>query len=204
VHRDVKPGNVLLDDKGQAKLTDLGLAAGDAHAGTIAFMAPEQLRREQIDGRADIYALGCTIYAALAGAPPFQGDRKELARAQLKQAPPSLLDQGVQVPYQLHQLIVESMLAKHPDDRPQDADALLQRLDRLILPSNAAATVGEDDDYPSVAPTRSPRARQQKELSARLAAEAIVFSLIAAVVIALLLLLRVVSPDLDIYRLIGK
>jgi len=205
VHRDVKPGNVLLTEKGQAKLTDLGLAAGDAHAGTIAFMSPEQLRREAIDGRADIYALGCTIYAALAGAPPFQGDRKEMARAQVKQSPPSLLDKGVQVPYQLHQLILQSMMAKDPADRPKDADALLLRIDRLILPSNIAPErVDDEDDYPSVAPTRSPRQRKQKELGARLAAEAIIFSIIAAVVIAILLLLKVLSPNLDIYRLIGK
>src|SRR5690606_37819070 len=57
VHRDVKPGNILLTTSGQAKLTDLGLAATGSHAGTIAFMAPEQLRREAVDGRADIYAL---------------------------------------------------------------------------------------------------------------------------------------------------
>lgn len=204
VHRDVKPGNVLLTEKGQAKLTDLGLAAGDAHAGTIAFMAPEQLRRETLDGRADIYALGCTIYAALAGAPPFQGDRKEMARAQVKQSPPSLLDQGVQVPYQLHQLILQSMMAKDPADRPQDADALLRRIDRLILPSNASPDLDEEENYPSVAPSRSPRQRKQKEFGARLAAEAVIFSIITAVVIAILLLLKVLSPDLDIYRLIGR
>jgi serine/threonine protein kinase len=205
VHRDVKPGNVLLTEKGQAKLTDLGLAAGDAHAGTIAFMAPEQLRREAVDGRADIYALGCTIYAALAGAPPFGGDRKEMARAQVRQSPPSLLDQGVQVPYQLHQLILQSMLAKDPADRPQDAEALLRRIDRLILPSNVAPDRDEgEEDYPSVAPSRSPRQRRQKELGARLAAEAVIFSIIAAVVIAILLLLKVLSPSLDIYRLIGR
>jgi pSer/pThr/pTyr-binding forkhead associated (FHA) protein/tRNA A-37 threonylcarbamoyl transferase component Bud32 len=68
VHRDVKPGNVLLTEAGAAKLTDLGLAADDAHAGTIAFMAPEQLRREAVDLRADLYALGCTAYTALTGA----------------------------------------------------------------------------------------------------------------------------------------
>lgn len=206
VHRDVKPGNVLLTAGGQAKLTDLGLAAAEAHAGTIAFMAPEQLRKETLDGRADIYSLGCTVYTALAGKPPFQGDRKEMVQGHVKRTPPSLLDQGHQIPYQLHQLILQSMMAKDPADRPQDADEVLRRLDRLILPTNAAAALDDQDevDYPSVAPSRSGRARKQKELSARLAAEAVIFSMIAAVVIALLLVLKAISPDLDIYRLIGR
>jgi|GEM_PF-1464018 len=207
VHRDVKPGNVLLTSSGHAKLTDLGLAADGAHAGTIAFMAPEQLRREPLDGRADIYGLGCTIYAALAGDPPFKGDRKAVAQAHVKRSPPSLLDQGVQIPYQLHQLIVQVMLAKDPGDRPQDADALLRRIDRLILPSNVTASLDkeeDEDDYPNLGHQRTTRPRRQKELSARLAAEAVVFSMIAAVVIAILLLLKVVSADLDIYRMIGR
>ena len=205
VHRDVKPGNVLMTADGKAKLTDLGLAVADAHAGTIAFMAPEQLRKQPLDGRTDIYALGCTVYAALAGHPPFQGDRKEMAQGHVRRSPPSLLDQGVQVPYQLHQLLVLSMLAKDPGDRPQDADALLRRIDRLVLPSNLAGSLDDDeDDYPIVAPSRSARPRQQKEFGARIAAEAVIFSMIAALVIGILLLLKVLSPDLDIYRLIGR
>ncbi len=207
VHRDVKPGNVLLTSEGDAKLTDLGLAAVEAHAGTIAFMAPEQLRKEPLDGRTDIYGLGCTVYAALSGHPPFRGDRKEIAQAQLRQAPPSLLDEGVLVPYNLHQLIIQVMLAKDPDDRPADVDALLHRIDRLVLPSKLAASLEPSDergDYPNAAPPRSTRGHKQKELSARLAAEAVIFSMITAVVIAILLLLKVVSPGLDIYRLIGR
>ena len=204
VHRDVKPGNVLLTEAGKAKLTDLGLAADDAHAGTIAFMAPEQLRKQPLDGRTDIYALGCTVYAALAGHPPFQGDRKEMAQGHVRRSPPSLLDQGVQVPYQLQQLLLLSLLAKDPADRPADADALLARLDRLVLPS--ATSTSRDDDLPGSAATqqRQFRPRSNKALSARLAAESVVFTVIAAVVIALLLLLKMLSPDLDIYRLIGR
>ena len=207
VHRDVKPGNVLLTADGAAKLTDLGLAAVDTHAGTLAYMAPEQLRKEPLDGRVDLYGLGCTIYTALAGHAPFRGERREIASAQFRQPPPSLLDQGVVVPYQLHQLILHSMLAKQREDRPANADELLRRIDRLVLPSNLAAArrdVDDGADYPSVAPTRPARPRKQKELSARIAAEAVVFSMIAAVVIAILLLLKVLSPELDIYRLIGR
>ncbi|MFT4511784.1 MAG: serine/threonine protein kinase/pSer/pThr/pTyr-binding forkhead associated (FHA) protein [Planctomycetota bacterium] len=212
VHRDVKPGNILLAANGQAKLTDLGLAASGEHAGTIAFMSPEQLRRENIDARADIYALGCTAYAALTGSPPFAGDRQEMARGHLKQKPTPLLDRDVQVPYHLGQLIVESMMAKDPNDRPQSAAAVIERLDRMILPSNSEPIGLDEDefDYPSVAPTRLGRpargggsSKTQKAFMARLSADAIIFTIVGATVIALLLGLKVVC-DLDIYRIIGR
>lgn len=214
VHRDVKPGNILLAANGQAKLTDLGLAASGEHAGTIAFMSPEQLRRETIDGRADIYALGCTAYAALTGNPPFAGDRQEMARGHLKQKPTPLLDCDMQVPYHLSQLIVESMMAKDANDRPQSATAVVERLDRMILPSNiepAGLDEDEDDyDYPSVAPTRLGRpvrrdgsSKSQKALMARLCADTIIFGIVGGTVIALLLGLKAIW-DIDIYRMIGR
>src|SRR3954470_1439844 len=88
VHRDVKPANILLDRDGQAFLSDFGLAkhassasslTGDhAFVGTIAYVAPEQIRGEEIDGRADVYSLGCVLYEALAGRAPFDRE-SELA-----------------------------------------------------------------------------------------------------------------------------
>lgn len=212
VHRDVKPGNILLAANGQAKLTDLGLAASGEHAGTIAFMSPEQLRRETIDGRADIYALGCTAYAALTGNPPFAGDRQEMARGHLKQKPTPLLDCDLQVPYHLGQLIVESMMAKDANDRPQSATAVVERLDRMVLPSNSEPVGFDEDeaDYPSVAPTRLGRpvrrdgsSKSQKALMARLCADAIIFGIVGGTVIALLLGLKVIW-DIDIYRMVGR
>lgn len=210
VHRDVKPGNILMTKDGQAKLTDLGLAVSEAHAGTLAFMAPEQLRREALDPRTDIYGLGCTAYAALSGNPPFMGDRKEIAQGHLKQKPEPLLDRSVQVPWHLHQLIIDSMMAKNPEDRPQDVKAMITRLDRMILPTAAPnINIDEDeDDYPSVAPTRLGKARgggnPSKAFWARLTGDAIVFSIVGLTVIGLLLALKVVWPHIDIYRLIGK
>ena len=215
VHRDVKPGNILMTDSGQAKLTDLGLAASGEHAGTIAFISPEQLRRDKIDGRSDIYALGCTAYAALTGSPPFTGNRQEMMRSHLKQKPVPLLDRDIQVPYQLAQLIVESMMAKSPDDRPQDVSALIERLDRLILPNNISSIEADDDanddeiDYPSVAPIRLGRSRKgannsQKAILARLTADSIVFAICAVTTIGLLLAMKILWPSADIYSLIGK
>jgi ABC-type branched-subunit amino acid transport system substrate-binding protein/outer membrane protein assembly factor BamB/predicted Ser/Thr protein kinase len=80
VHRDVKPGNVLLDEAGHPYLTDFGItkpAEGDSTdtgqmLGTVDYLAPEQIRGEQVDGRTDCYALACVLYECLAGAPPFR------------------------------------------------------------------------------------------------------------------------------------
>jgi serine/threonine-protein kinase len=80
VHRDLKPANILLDDEGSAHITDFGLAKDrDASAltepgqavGSMDYMAPEQIRGEEVSGLTDVYALGCVIYEALVGDPPF-------------------------------------------------------------------------------------------------------------------------------------
>ncbi|HEX5051631.1 MAG TPA: FHA domain-containing serine/threonine-protein kinase [Planctomycetota bacterium] len=134
VHRDVKPANILLTEQGRAKLADLGLVRniGEDHdrAGTAAFMAPEQLRSAPVDGRSDLYALGCTAYAALAGRAPFVGSSKEIVRAQLQDEPPPLPGAAM-VPPEFERLIRRELLAKDPDLRPADAAAVLFALKRI-------------------------------------------------------------------------
>jgi len=134
VHRDVKPANILLGDDGGAKLADLGLVrsiGGEAdRAGTAAFMAPEQIRGQKLDGRTDLYALGCTAYAALAGKPPFGGSTKEMLKGHRDQEPPPLPLEAM-VPPALQTLVRERLMAKDPDQRPQDAAAVLAELERI-------------------------------------------------------------------------
>jgi YVTN family beta-propeller protein len=98
VHRDVKPSNVLLDQEEHVYLADFGLTrriaegGGLGHSlGTPAYAAPEQIRGDEVDGRADVYSLGCLLYECLAGEPPFRRD-SELATlwAQLNDPPPKL------------------------------------------------------------------------------------------------------------------
>jgi tRNA A-37 threonylcarbamoyl transferase component Bud32 len=117
VHRDVKPSNVLLDPKEHVYLADFGLTKrrGEARTpepglfGTIDYVAPEQIRGDDVDGRADVYALGCLLYECLAGAAPFRGGSDAATLyAHLEEEPPSLpgLEQ-----------VLPKALAKERDDR---------------------------------------------------------------------------------------
>jgi serine/threonine-protein kinase len=97
VHRDLKPGNVMLDGRGRVRLTDFGLAAlgaevvgAEARAGTPAYMAPEQLRGERVDARSDVFALGLVLYEIFTGKRAFEGDTPaEIARRHRDSAPRS-------------------------------------------------------------------------------------------------------------------
>jgi ABC-type branched-subunit amino acid transport system substrate-binding protein len=98
-HRDVKPGNVLLDEHGEAYLADFGLStqlAGDTThggrlAGTLDYLAPEQIRGDAVDGSTDQYALACLLYECLAGTPPFRRETEaETLWAHMQEEPPAL------------------------------------------------------------------------------------------------------------------
>jgi predicted Ser/Thr protein kinase len=137
VHRDVKPGNILVgSDRGRdhAYLTDFGLTKkmGGVSAltqtgqwvGTIDYVAPEQIEGKRLDARADVYALGCVLYVALTGKVPFEKDSdmaKLFAHVNESPAPPSTLVPGLAP--ELDE-IVERALAKDPDDRYQSAGDL--------------------------------------------------------------------------------
>jgi ketosteroid isomerase-like protein len=132
VHRDVKPANVLLSG-GHAYLADFGLTRLAGHdpritathefLGTVDYMAPEQFRREAVDARADVYALGCVLYAALTGAPPFpRGTVPATMLAHMHDAaPPPSSAPGV--PREFDRVLARA-LAKAPDDRYPSAGDL--------------------------------------------------------------------------------
>jgi serine/threonine protein kinase len=143
IHRDIKPANIMLDKSGQPLLTDFGLAKLIGNEGltmtgqvmgTPNYMAPEQARGQQelMSTRTDVYSLGATLYALLAGQPAFVGKNLiETLRKVESAAPEPLTYKGSPVPLDLW-IICEKSLAKRPDDRYESAGALADDLDRFL------------------------------------------------------------------------
>jgi eukaryotic-like serine/threonine-protein kinase len=165
VHRDIKPENILLEE-GHAIVADFGIARAISAAATLAderitgpnlalgtplYMSPEQAAGHlRLDGRADIYSLGCVLYEMLAGTPPFTGPTPQAVTAQHAQDSPTPL--GVRrpgVPSQVEE-VVRKALHKLPADRFASATEFAAALPRHRTPSGPRATT-------SVAPRRRPR-----------------------------------------------
>ena len=137
VHRDVKPANVLLDDEGTAYITDFGLAKDSQSPaltrpgqalGSPHYMAPEQIRGEDVSSATDVYSLGCVLYECVSGAPPFANQRgMRIMWAQLTDLPP---DPGAEVP-ELPAGFGAALLgglAKDPAERPASAPDYVRAL----------------------------------------------------------------------------
>ncbi|MEU9173719.1 protein kinase [Streptomyces sp. NPDC048420] len=157
IHRDIKPANVLLTPDGTLKVLDFGIAkflgdtvgarkltAPGALLGTPAYMSPEQIEASGgIDRRSDLYSLGCLLYHAVTGSPPFGGASPwsiVLRQQQDTPTPPSRIATGL--PAALNGLIM-SLLEKCPEDRPFDAAAVHETL-VAILVNHALASPGGD------------------------------------------------------------
>ncbi|GAA1523881.1 serine/threonine-protein kinase [Microbacterium ginsengiterrae] len=136
VHRDVKPENVLLAEDGRIKIGDFGLArattantaTGQQLLGTIAYLAPELVTRGTADARSDIYALGIMLYEMLVGEQPYKGEQPmQIAFQHATESVPRPSVRNPGVPEQLDELVLWST-EKSPDDRPDDAQQMLDRL----------------------------------------------------------------------------
>ena len=146
VHGDVKPENVLLDANGNAKLVDFGLAAMQKDTneiwGTPYYIAPEKVKKEPVDYRADMYSLGGTIYHALTGVAPFEGDdAAAVVRKRFEGAPvpPSTIRPDITP--QIDALVLK-MLALNPADRFPSFEALLQEFGRVMATGLTASASG--------------------------------------------------------------
>jgi serine/threonine-protein kinase len=132
VHRDLKPANILLDEEGCAHVADFGLAK-DPNAslltmpgqavGSLDYMAPEQIRGEEVSAATDVYSLGCVMFECLAGEPPY-ADREgmQILWAHLRDEPPNPCAERPEVPKDVS-WTVRRALEKDPADRPASATA---------------------------------------------------------------------------------
>jgi eukaryotic-like serine/threonine-protein kinase len=142
IHRDIKVDNILFDPHGNAIVADFGIARAlsgysgqtgtNMVVGTPQYFAPEQARAKTLDGRADIYSLGVTMYRAVTGTLPFSGDDwYEIARQHVEEAPPPPRSINPAISEEFERILLHC-LEKHPDDRPATGDVLCQELAGLM------------------------------------------------------------------------
>ena len=154
VHRDIKPGNIMMTTSGVAKLGDFGfvksnldelLSSEGEVLGTPDYMSPEvACGEENVDFRSDIYSLGATMYHMIAGRPPFGGSSSSVMEAHIKESAPPLRDYRPEVS-DLCCLIIEKMMAKRPEDRYDTLSDLFDDLEylRMDVKGQAAGDPGK-------------------------------------------------------------
>lgn len=180
IHRDVKPGNILLTRDGSVKLADLGLirfahradpsvTAAGRIVGTVKYMAPEQLTGDPVDIRADLYGLGVVLHHCLSGSVPFEASTvRSVMRQHLFRPPPPLPTLDVVPPWGFDRFLAR-LLAKDPDDRqasPSEARAVLEHLLRAVEEADRRAPGLPADEALRAAREMSASMRFRKALTA--------------------------------------
>ena len=171
VHRDLKPGNILIDDRGEPRVVDFGLAVHETAqvklqgevAGTPAFMSPEQFRGEvhRLDGRTDVWSLGCVFYQLLTGRRPFNGDMTQLYDEVLNKAPKPPRQIDDRIPRELESICFKC-LSKSVGDRYTTAKDLAENLSQWQSLQSGDANLPPTRKLPSSVPSDLPLKRQSR------------------------------------------
>jgi serine/threonine protein kinase len=150
VHRDVKPANIMVASSGEVKVTDFGIAKAESSTdltasgsilGTPDYMSPEQARGGKVDGRSDLFSLGCILYECLSGKKPFQGDSLTGVLLQIINEEPSPIDcEKLGLPAAA-QAVVQNALAKDPLKRFASGAEFVQALRSLPVAESSAPSV---------------------------------------------------------------
>lgn len=164
VHRDIKPGNVMITTTGKVKVMDFGIARAlsdsqttmtqtDAVVGTAQYLSPEQARGEQVDARSDLYSTGCLLFELLTGKPPFQGDSAvAVAFQHVSQLPPLPSSIAPDIPASLDRVVMKA-LAKNREERYSDAAAMRADMQAAIQGHEVSAPDTQTWVEPSTAGT---------------------------------------------------
>ena len=162
IHRDIKPGNIMLTSTGAVKVMDFGIARAvedsaatvtQTHAvvGTAQYLSPEQARGEVVDARSDLYSTGCLLYELLTGKPPFTGDSAvAIAYQHVREIPRPPSSVAADVPESLDRVVLKA-LAKNRDDRYQDASHM--RADLLAAARGLSVSAPSAESWSAPAPT---------------------------------------------------
>ena len=212
VHRDVKPGNVLLGSGGVVKVVDFGIARAlesntdltrpGTIVGSVSYLSPEQAMGEVVGPESDVYSLGTVLYAMVTGAPPFSGENAvSIAHQHVHEPPVPPTAQNPELSPAFDALILR-MLAKDPADRPASAEAVRQELLDIVegatapeaTSSDATAVMAPPPPVPAGGSTRvlttaqpSAAAGVRPQRNAALVATIAVLTAIAAIVLVALL-----------------
>jgi eukaryotic-like serine/threonine-protein kinase len=230
IHRDIKPGNVMLTTTGQVKVMDFGIARAlasgattmtqtSAVIGTAQYLSPEQARGEAVDARSDVYATGCVLFELLCGHPPFVGDNPvSVAYQHVREDPRPPSSSNRDVTPDIDAVVLKA-LAKNPLNRYQSAGEMRADLMRAAAgrPVSAPPVMTEDEmatmmapQAPyrqATAPSRGPaRAAQRKKRkgSAAIVVVLTMLGLLAVGALSIGLYLANQAPAVDVPNLAGK